>query len=398
VLPALLAARELIEQDRWSAARELLAGADGEYVWTHDGMRNLNVRMQEAVYARFGRTEGDRIADHVYQRMTDWAFGATDAPGFREQVETFAMLWQWHRTPVRIVEDDERVSYIMGPCGSGGRLINAGAYLPSAARPLTVLEEPSFASFGEAHFPNWCAHCAFSNRGYLTRSMPYFLLEGWSDHRRWGGCAAHSYKDIALVPAEAFERVGLEPHRGAPPPVAARVFTDAELAELARPVAERIAEAVDRHDAPAAIDLIERSWTAWSNLHNAYRCWYAMFADQLVHEDGPGLAARLVEETSWDLVAPVLEDPAASADTWTHFWANHVGRVGIEESPSVRLLTVPRDAIVHSELEQPIAEELAARLAAGICAGVTRAGHGAAFGVLRYADGRFEHALPRRAG
>ena len=106
--PALLAGRGLVRRGRWEEARATLTGSDAEYTWTHDGMRNLNVRMQEAVYAHFGRADGDRLCDRVYQRMTDWAFGATDAPAFRDQVETFAMLWQWHRTPVRIVEDDEK--------------------------------------------------------------------------------------------------------------------------------------------------------------------------------------------------------------------------------------------------------------------------------------------------
>ena len=217
--PALLRGGALIEQEEWEAAGELLARCDQEYVWAHDGMRNLNVRMQDSVYRRFGRAEGDRMADEVYQRMTDWAFAATDAPDFREQVRTFALLWHWHRTPVRIVEDAEKVSYIMQPCGSGGRLVNDGAYLPSARRPLGVLEEASFASFSERNFPSWCAHCAFSNRGYLRRGIPTFVLEGWSDHRRWGGCAAHSYKQLGLVPAEAFTRVGLEPPpAGEPPP------------------------------------------------------------------------------------------------------------------------------------------------------------------------------------
>ena len=82
-------------------------------------MRNLNVRMQDSIYVRFGRAEGDRIADEVYQRMTDWAFAATDHPAFRDQVETISMLWHWHRTPFRLLEDDEKVSYIMQPCGSG---------------------------------------------------------------------------------------------------------------------------------------------------------------------------------------------------------------------------------------------------------------------------------------
>jgi hypothetical protein len=392
-IPALLAGRDLVEREQWDEAREVLASADLEYVWAHDGMRNLNVRMQDSVYVRFGRAEGDRIADAVYQRMTDWAFGATDHPEFRDQVETICMLWHWHRTPFRLVEDDQKVSYIMQPCGSGGRLVNAGAYLPTATRPLSVLEGPSFASFAEANFPSWCAHCAFSNRGYLKRSIPYFVLEGWSDHRRWGGCAASSYKNIGLVPAEVFERVGLQAQAATTVPVTARVFSDAELTELARPPVDRVTDFVDRRDGAAAIDLIDRSWTAWMNLHSAYRCWYAMFVSEVAREGDAELAAELIDETAWEVVATVLEDPAAAAATWTQFWRNHDGVVEIDESANERMFSVSREALVHVDLDAPTAKALAERLAAGIPSGVRRAGHEPAFGTFRYADGRFEHLV-----
>ena len=392
-VPALLAGRDLIEREQWQEARDTLAHADLEYVWAHDGMRNLNVRMQDSIYVRFGRAEGDRIADEVYQRMTDWAFAATDHPAFRDQVETISMLWHWHRTPFRLIEDDEKVSYIMQPCGSGGRLVNAGAYLPTATRPLSVLEGPSFASFSESNFPSWCAHCAFSNRGYLKRSIPYFVLEGWSDHRRWGGCAAHSYKDIGLVPAEMFERVGLEAQTAETSAVEARVFTDAELTELARPVAERLVELVDRRAADEAITLIDRSWTAWLNLHDAYRCWYAMFVSQLEDEGGAELVDQLVEESAWEVVAAVIEDPAAHGDTWTLFWRNHTGVVGVEGSANWRVLSVDRAALVHPGLAESAADSLAERLATAVSSGVRRAGHESAFGSLRYAEGRFEHLM-----
>jgi len=313
------------------------------------------------------------------------------------------MLWQWHRTPVRLLEDDEKVTYVMQPCGSGGRLINAGAYLPSARRPLTILEEPSFVSFGEGNFPNWCAHCAFSNRGYLARSMPYFLLEGWSDHRRWGGCAAHSYKDIGLVPDEAFERVGLAPPQRVTPSPPGRAFSDEELAELSRPVVDRLLEAVARRDANAALDLIDRSWRAWSNLHDAYRCWFAMFADELVAEGGPELAVRLVAENAWELVAPVLEDPVledapSSAEAWIWFWRNHLGTVELEETGGGLVVAVPRDALIHPELDEPRAESLAVQLATAVTEGARRHGYERAFGQLRYSAGRFEHEVPAPNG
>lgn len=393
-IPSLLRGRELVQEKDWLGAGQVLSGAGEEYVWAHDGMRNLNVRIQDAAYERFGRDAGDRLADAVYQRMTDWAFAATDTPAFRDQVTTFAMLWQRHRTPVRIVEDAEKVSYIMQPCGSGGRLVNEGAYLPTARRPLSVLEEASFASFSERNFPSWCTHCAFSNRGYLRRSMPYFLLEGWSDHRRWGGCAAHSYKDMAFVPREAFERVGLEAPELTAGPVEPRSFSDEELAELARPVEERILEAVARRDAAAALDLIERSWRAWMNLHDAYRCWYAMWVALLTEQGGVALVDQLVDASAWELVAPVVEAADSGEERWLQFWSNHTGAVVLEASAHGRRLSVSREALVHAELEPSAAEELAERLARAVMAGVERAGRQADFGRLRYREGVFEHTLP----
>ena len=156
-------------------------------------------------------------------------------------------------------------------------MINAGAYLPDAPRPLSVLGDASFATFAEPDFPNWCTHCAFSNRGYLRRSSPYFLLEGWSTHRRWGGCAAHSYKDISLVPDEAFVRVGLEPYRGrSGSSVEARAFAATPSSASSRGQSSNASSKPLSGDADAALDLIERSWAAWINLHDAYRCWYAI--------------------------------------------------------------------------------------------------------------------------
>lgn len=396
-VPALLAGRELVEVGRWSDAKVILQHADQEYIPTHDGMRNLNARIQDSVYLRFGRREGDRIAYEAYDRMTQWDLDAApdQQPDFQAQVIAMSMLWHWHRTPFRLVEDDERVTYVMQPCGSGGRLANEGAYLPSSKRPLSLLDTPSFASFSEPDFPNWCAHCAFSNRGYLSRAIPYLVLEGWTPHRRWGGCAAHTYKSIDLVPAEAFERVGLEPAGPRSSAPQGRVFTEAELVELARPVCDRILEAVECREGDRAIDLIDQSWAAWTGLHHAYRCLFSMFVSEVTIQHGADVAADLVDQSAWEVVAPVVENGYPSKIGWARFWRNHLGLAQVDGDDQDPVLSVAASSLVHPDLDPPSRIALAERLTVAITDAARQNGHSETFGTMRCVGERFEHVLPQ---
>ena len=215
-----------------------------------------------------------------------------------------------------------------------------------------------------------------------------------------GGAAAPltRYKDIALVPDEAFERVGLAPPpRHLPvPPRAGRTFSDDELADLARPVVERIIEAVEHHDAEAALGLIDRSWRAWTNLHDAYRCWFAMFSAELTDEAGAARGAADRRERL-GLSPAVLEDADSTDDAWVWFWRNHVGSVGFEETPTARVLAVPRDALIHPGLGDEGGDVLATQLADSVTEGAARHGHGRMFGQLRYGSGDSSTSCPSAA-
>ena len=83
-------------------------------------------------------------------------------------------------------------------------MINEGAYYHTAKRPFSLIPASSAATFGESNFPSWCAHCADSNRSWLTRGLNLILFEGWTSSHRYGACAAHVFKSFSEIPDEYF--------------------------------------------------------------------------------------------------------------------------------------------------------------------------------------------------
>ncbi len=390
MIPRLLLGRSFVEAGRWEDAERALQDAETEYVLAHDGLRNMNARMQDEIYKRYGRQIGDRVGDAVYDQMTEWCLiGATARP-FRAHVQAIAMLWHWHRTPFRMSEDREKITFSLEPCGSGGRLINEGVY-ESTSRPLTILEEASAATFSQPHFPSWCTHCAFSNRAFLRRGLAHFIIEGWTPQRRGGACVAHAYKRLSFIPPSAAERVGQQVLDE--PEVAEQVFSAAELFELARPAVQRIVEAIRDANARAAIDLIDQSWQAWLGLHHAYRCWYPFFYQACASEFGEAACDQLLQESAWELIAPALKEKP-DAQTWLRFWRSHGERVTVDHSSPLPVFVIDQAAIVHPALGQLIRMRYAQRLAESITLGAVRNGYEQQFGVLAAVGDTFHHRLP----
>jgi hypothetical protein len=162
----LLSALDGVRAGRPNDAAELLAQAHVDYEKVHDGFRNANARLLDELHRTQGQVVADYVSGSVYDELMAFYLGDSPHPSFRDHVTRFAMHWHWHRTLFRLVEHPDRVTFHLEPCGSGGRLINEGAYYKGAERPFSLISTPSPATFGEANFPSWCAHCADSNRSF----------------------------------------------------------------------------------------------------------------------------------------------------------------------------------------------------------------------------------------
>jgi len=113
---------------------------------------------------------------------------------------------------VVVDEDDEKI-VLSFRCGTGGRLIDEGAYEGEDA--YLTLEERNGRTFMRDELPVYCAHCSVNNEiqpvewGGAPTSIEH------PPERKGEPCVHHVYKDVTALPDEVYERIG----KRRPPPV-----------------------------------------------------------------------------------------------------------------------------------------------------------------------------------
>jgi hypothetical protein len=145
--------------------------------------------------------------------VTEMAGGGDE--GVKAYVESIADLWREHFGKWKIEEDDEKFIFTMDPCGSGGRLIDMGAYEGPFGYAKT--KTPAPITWGEKDVPFYCVHCAICNE-----IIP--ILLGGDGAQIWihetpcarkpgDKCVLYIYKDPNKIPDKYYERFGLKKNR-----------------------------------------------------------------------------------------------------------------------------------------------------------------------------------------
>lgn len=171
-----------------------------------------------------------------------------------------------------VTEDDEKFSFHLEPCGSGGRLLLKGRYNPPFGAQFT--KQSHWWTHGRNRFPYYCVHCCFVNEivpfetyGYLTWPMDL------AHHASGEHCIWHVYKDPNNIPTEYYEQFGFQ-KKSVPvlPPKypKERYFSDAELAEMARPLPDRIMEYLKNGEDRKALRLCNEVKDEFLFLHDLY--------------------------------------------------------------------------------------------------------------------------------
>ncbi len=125
---------------------------------------------------------------------------------FRKKVENVASGQRGHLQPIEIVEDDEKVTLMMQPCGSGGRLMLNRYYEPPA--DLAKVKKAQNMTFDKEEFPIYCIHCPIGEIIALeSAGLPLFALEP-GERIGEDACKFHIYKMPNAIPAEFYERFG----------------------------------------------------------------------------------------------------------------------------------------------------------------------------------------------
>jgi hypothetical protein len=105
------------------------------------------------------------------------------------------------------VREDEDKIVLSFRCGSGGRMIDEGRY-ETEGGPYLVLREAAGRTFGRDQLPVYCAHCAVNNEIQAVEWGGAPTTVEFPSEGPGGRCVHHIYKDPAVIPADAYRRIG----------------------------------------------------------------------------------------------------------------------------------------------------------------------------------------------
>ncbi|MFO8048636.1 MAG: hypothetical protein R6U29_06345 [Desulfosudaceae bacterium] len=216
---------------------------------------------EKAAQRQFFEAAGAQTLPHlsVYMLARSWrahsCFGAGQYPG-----------------AFSITEDDEKFTFHLRPCGSGLRLWQKGWYEPGAGGKTSERERTW--TYNRQGFPYYCVHCPF-----LNEILPYESRYGrllWPVDPPDGpedSCAWHVFKDPDAIPVSYYRRLGLKKPAATKPRKTidnSRSFTDDQLREMARPVSDRVLEALEAGDKKTASRLCRSVRDEFLVLHDLY--------------------------------------------------------------------------------------------------------------------------------
>jgi len=216
-----------------------------------------------------------------------------------------------HPGAFRLEEDDEKFTFTMDPCGSGGRLWRRGRYGSPYDFATTSRAYPW--SFNREGLPYYCIHCSFMNE---SMPMQYLGFPIWPvDPPEDAGdvCRWYVYKDKWGVPRSYYDRYGLQRKKRAesPKPGGERWFTPGQLEDIVRPTPDRIRERLEKGNSREALRIAREMGGEFLFLHNLYTSMVVTILDFISRragEDEMGSAlAFLYEKCVRRQVASLLE-------------------------------------------------------------------------------------------
>jgi hypothetical protein len=214
--PTMDRAIEAIDAGDPDAAKQLCESMKHESQFMHDLLVDGMAGLISFVKERLG-DDGVRDAwEWSLERSWKGAVETIDRSDRKTIAEALAATWRAHSTSgvgpspgaFEVQEDEEKLTFIMNPCGSGQRLWRNRRYGPEG---WGVTDSAHDWSYGRKGFPLYCTHCAFMNElGPINWiGYPVYPSDPPEDFDR-DPCTWYWYKDPADIPDRHWERYGLE--------------------------------------------------------------------------------------------------------------------------------------------------------------------------------------------
>lgn len=197
-----------IEAGDKEQAKKLASRMYTESLSMHDSYLDWLAGLMDYIYTEYGD-------DALYQALRK-VFEAIMVPimvnmrgvDFRRRAQGAAALIRGHQQPMKVEEDDEKVSITMEPCGSGQRLVEKGRYGPPCN--FTMIQKPQPLTFSMTDFPVYCTHSPMVEMLSIEHLGYPALVCFPPDEKvaRERSCTYCIYKNVEDIPEEVWTRIG----------------------------------------------------------------------------------------------------------------------------------------------------------------------------------------------
>ena len=178
-----------------------------QLAFLHDGYMCWVSALLTWIYDNYGVDALAKAEVFAHTLEAKVAFPPHGDVTFKESVEHHCDALMGHvYQPITVTEDDEKVVVAVTPCGSGGRLIQKGAY----EKGYATIKEKCPITWGLGDLPIYCCHCPVMEQmrfddGEISRFVQY---SGDSGKCIGPDCESVFYKNKADIPEEYFTRLG----------------------------------------------------------------------------------------------------------------------------------------------------------------------------------------------
>ncbi|MDH4170767.1 MAG: hypothetical protein OEW42_14385 [Acidimicrobiia bacterium] len=184
------------------AERQARQLKDYSISWIADCLSFIAEELGEEAVERALRRFGERQLAPTEDAPDLWSVPAE----VRAKVVSRAMLANFGS--VEVEEDDDKIT-LRFRCGSGGWLIDEGAYDGDDA--LVTLSERGPRTFDRDRLPVYCAHCSVNNEMQAVEWRGSLSTVEHPPTAPGEACVHEVYKNRAAVPDPAYRRIGVTP-------------------------------------------------------------------------------------------------------------------------------------------------------------------------------------------
>ena len=197
-------AKEAIRRGDKEGAEKLVQSIYDEFMVAHDLYRDWVTD----ILSEIGRQFGDKKLHEIMLKTVRnymMPLGELFKKGFKACVEATAAIWRAHFSEFELKEDDEKVTFFLKPCGSGGRQLRDGKYRPPLG--LLRIKKPQVMTGQSKDCPVYCAHCVSMTEVMLDEKMDFVYVAEVEGGKETAEHLFHFYKNRSKVPERIFKNL-----------------------------------------------------------------------------------------------------------------------------------------------------------------------------------------------